>query len=238
MLELDLRWTRNGVPISVQLTVKAEPLVLVGPNGAGKTTLLHAIAGTFRPDEGTLRLGEDVLFDAAANVDLEPEERHVGYVPQQYALFPHLTALQNVAFGVPRTTPRRQRTDEARAWLRELSCAGLEERRPEALSAGERQRVALARALASRPRLMLMDEPLSALDVASRAAVRTFLAQQLARMNIPAIVVTHDRADAVALGRRVAVLEQGRIVQQGSLETLGSAPATPFVTRFTSSADN
>jgi len=163
----------------------------------------------------------------------------MGYVPQGYGLFPHLRVADNVAFGLstgPRRLPKAERRSAARQLLTELGCATLAERWPAGLSGGEQQRVALARALVVAPALLLLDEPMAALDAGVRRVVRTFLATRLRSSACPSIVVTHDVRDVLALGARVCVLEAGRIVQQGSLSELQAAPASDFVAEFVGAA--
>jgi molybdate transport system ATP-binding protein len=208
------------------------PVALVGPNGCGKTTLLRMIAGARRPDEGEIEVGGVPVFSTARALDVPCEARGVGYVPQGYGLFPHLSVLDNVAFGVREGQPRRGR-EEARALARvalaELGAEALAERRPATLSGGEQQRVALARALIRRPRILLLDEPLSALDAVARRSVRRFLAERLRALGRPSIIVTHDIRDIVALDAPIHVLEGGRIIQSGRAEALRAAPASEFV---------
>ena len=198
---------------------------MLGPSGSGKTTVLRLVAGFELPTAGTIELGGvDVTRKA-------PFERDVNTVFQDYALFPHLDVLGNVAYGVgaPARVERERRAQEA---LAELDVSALAARRPSQLSGGEMQRVALARALACRPRALLMDEPLAALDVTVRRDTRRFLADRLRALAIPTVIVTHDLADAEALDGDIAVIEAGRIVQRGRLAELAAAPATEFVRRF------
>jgi molybdate transport system ATP-binding protein len=210
--------------------------VIVGPNGAGKTSVLRMLLGALRPEAGTIALDGRVLFDAARSIDLPVHQRGLGYVPQGYGLFPHLNALDNVALPIALRAPelsRAERRSRARALLVHFDAERLAEHKPQALSGGEQQRVALARALAGEPRALLLDEPLSALDPLARRTMRSVLAADLARLGLPALVVTHDPADAAALGARIAVLEAGRVVQQGSFAELRARPATPFVAGLT-----
>lgn len=205
-------------------------LALVGPNGSGKTTLLRAIAGAVPTERAEIRVGERVL--ASAERSLPIEARGVGYVPQGYGLFPHLGVLDNVAFGLS-TGARRlapaERRAKARAILERLGAGALAERLVSELSGGEKQRVALARALVIEPALLLLDEPMAALDVRRRRSVRAFLAERLAQWGQPALIATHDARDAVALGARLVVLDGGSVVQQGTAAELRADPVNDFV---------
>ncbi|MCA0217158.1 MAG: ATP-binding cassette domain-containing protein [Actinobacteria bacterium] len=227
-LAAQLRVKRGDLSLELELSVDpGRTLALVGPNGAGKSTALGAIAGLV-PNEGTVRVGDRVLDE------LPVEQRRVGCVFQDYLLFPHLTVLENVAFG-PRATgmPRSAARQAASDWLARLDLAALAQRRPAQLSGGQAQRVALARALATDPEVLLLDEPLAALDVEIRADVRAELATHLADYAGLTIVVTHSLADVTALALDVIVLERGRATQRGSLAELTAAPATPYVERLT-----
>ncbi|MFT5355282.1 MAG: ABC-type Fe3+/spermidine/putrescine transport system ATPase subunit [Polyangiales bacterium] len=205
-----------------------EVAALIGPNGSGKTSLLRALAGlTDAAGEFTVE-GADLL---SPSVDVAPEARGVGYVPQGFGLFPHLNVVDNVAFGLS-AIARSERRPKARAALAELGCERLAPRRCDSLSGGEKQRVALARALVTQPRILLLDEPLAPLDVGVRRRVREHLAEQLRARPIPTLLVTHDVRDLPQLVEYVFVLEDGRIVQRGTLEELRDAPATEFVAEF------
>jgi ABC-type sulfate/molybdate transport systems ATPase subunit len=209
------------------------PVALVGPNGSGKTTLLRTIAGAYRPTEGAIRVGQETLFDSARGVDVPPERRSVGYVPQGYGLFPHLSALDNVAFaGAAHGIPREERRKAALDVMQRMGCAHLADRLPARLSGGEQQRVALARAITAEPHMLLLDEPLAALDAPSRRSIRTYLAEHLAERRGPALVVSHEARDVRALGALVYVLERGRVVQSGTADVLARAPETEFVAAF------
>jgi molybdenum ABC transporter ATP-binding protein len=212
---------------AAELTVEAgETLALVGPSGAGKTTTLRVVAGLVRPREGVVVLGDRVLLDTERGVDVAPEHRRVGYLFQEYALFPHLDVRGNVRFGAR----DHARADEllARFRIGHLARAHVRE-----LSGGERQRVALARALARDPAVLLLDEPLSALDAHTRAGVRAELRELLHALALPSLLVTHDFEDAATLADRVGVISEGRILQLGSPTELVSAPGDPFVASFT-----
>jgi ABC-type sulfate/molybdate transport systems ATPase subunit len=222
-LDLDIAVALRDHRLAVALSVGRETLALAGPSGAGKTTVLRGVAGLHRPDEGRIALGGDVWFDAARGIDRPPERRSAGLVFQDYALFPHLSVRENVAFG------GRERAGEL---IERFGIGHLADERPGRLSGGERQRVALARALARDPGVLLLDEPLSALDAQTRTGVRDELHDVLAELALPAILVTHDFADAAALADRVGVLVDGRIRQVGPAAALAVRPADPFVARF------
>jgi len=206
-----------------------ECLALAGPSGAGKTSVLRVVAGLLRPDHGTVRAGGAIWLDTTRDIELPAERRRCGYVFQDFALFPHLSAWQNVAYPI-RGRDRRERALELldRFGLRDRS-----EARPASLSGGERQRVALARALARSPEVLLLDEPLSALDARTRGGAARELAAVLSAGDAPALLVTHDFTEAAQLGDRVGVIDAGRVVQQGTPSELAAAPRSPFVADFT-----
>ena len=233
---LELRITRRIGPLDlrIDLSMGSETLLVAGPNGAGKSSLLRLLLGVVRPDAGRIALNGDVLFDADLGIDVPPEERALAYVPQDYALFPHLDVLRNATFGLA-ALDRRERVRRATAWLERLGAGHLLARYPAVLSGGERQRVALARALARTPRALLLDEPFASLDPVARQELRASLAGWLREWRLPALVVSHDPADA-ALADRIAVIERGRLVQQGTLEELRRAPGTGFVAGLIESA--
>jgi molybdate transport system ATP-binding protein len=233
VLRVEARATLGATTLDVALDVAAgECLALAGPSGAGKSSVLRVIAGLRRPDSGRVRCGEATWLDTAAGVDVAPERRGVGYVFQEHALFAHLSAWRNVAFGLG-GLPRARRRERAHELLERFGIAALADARPATLSGGERQRVALARALAPRPRALLLDEPLSALDARTRAAASRELAAVLRDAGVPAVLVTHDFAEAALLGDSVAVMDGGRIVQRGAAAELAAAPATAFVADLT-----
>jgi ABC-type sulfate/molybdate transport systems ATPase subunit len=223
-LRLAIDVPRRALRVDLELAVGRETVALVGPSGAGKTTVLRAIAGLATPERGRIELDGTTLFDAHAGIDLPPEQRRVGFVFQDYALFPHMTVEQNVGYA------GRERVADL---LNRLGIARLAKVRPEALSGGERQRVGLARALARDPAVLLLDEPLSALDAHTRLAVRGELRELLESFDLPTLLVTHDYEDAAALARRIGVLVEGRLLQVGTPEELLAAPAGPFVASFT-----
>ncbi len=201
-----------------------ETTALVGPSGAGKSTVLNAIAGLVKPDAGRIACDGETWFDAERGISVPPERRRVGLVFQDYALFPHLTVRQNIEYA------RRRPADE---YLDRFQIAHLEHSRPGSLSGGERQRVALARALARDPKVLLLDEPLAALDAHTKADVRAELQQLLAGLEIPTLLVTHDFEDAAALADQVGVIVEGRLRQTGTPADLVAQPADPFVASFT-----
>ena len=201
----------------------ASTTILFGPSGSGKTTVLRCIAGLEHPEQGAIRLGQEVWLDASLGLNLPPQLRGVGFVPQDYALFPHLSVARNIGYALAGLSGehRRARVCEAIEWL---GLGGLEGRRPRELSGGQRQRVALARALIRRPRLLLLDEPLSALDAPTRGRLQGELRQFLKALGIPTLLVTHERSEALALGDRLVVLDAGRIVQQGPVPEVFNRP--------------
>jgi molybdate transport system ATP-binding protein len=237
-LGVELEGRVGPLELAVRLETGDRPLVLVGPNGAGKTSVLLMVLGALRPLRGRVELDDETLFDAERRIDLAPEERGLGYVPQDYGLFPHMTAIANVAFGLEcrHRLRRAERRERARALLEALEAGHLADRLPHSLSGGEGQRVALARALASEPRALLLDEPLAALDASVRRQLREFLPSWLAMLKLPAIVVTHDPTDAAAFGEDIAVMEAGRLIQRGTLRDLRERPATPFVAELVGAA--
>jgi molybdate transport system ATP-binding protein len=223
--------TVGSFSLDVELEVgRTETLVLLGPNGSGKSTCLDLIAGLRTPERGRIVLNGAVLHDTETGVDLPPEDRRVGLVFQDYALFPHQSVRGNVGYGSrARGIARDEREQSIDRWLARLDLTTLAHRLVAELSGGQRQRVALARALASDARILLLDEPFSSLDATSRATVRAELRGFLRDMALPALVVTHDPLDAFVIGDRLAVIEGGRLVQSGTGEDLLAHPRTPFV---------
>ncbi len=218
-ITVPLRSFRLGLTLRVGSTT-----ALVGPSGSGKTTVLRAVAGLVKPESGRIACDETVWFDGERNVCLPPEERRVGLVFQDYALFPHLTVRQNIEYS------RGQKADE---YLDRFGIRHLERAHPGALSGGERQRVAVARALAREPRVLLLDEPLSALDAHTKTDVRSGLHDLLHGLAIPVLLVTHDFEDAAALADQVGVIVDGGLRQTGTPAELVSGPSDPFVASFT-----
>jgi molybdate transport system ATP-binding protein len=230
----------GNLAIDAELDTAPGTLVLAGPNGAGKSSILSLLLGVLPLEQGRITIGDTLLHDSAAKISVPLEHRRLGYVPQDYALFPHLSVRDNIEFALASAPPPRQRDRATRAeladtLLRDLGLAALAQRRTQTLSGGEKQRLALARALSVAPRALLLDEPLAALDVHARHAVREFLAGYLAKLALPTIIVTHDPADARQLGARIAVLEAGTITQTGTWAELAASPASAFVERFVES---
>jgi len=198
--------------------------VVFGPSGAGKSTTLAAISGLVRPKAGRIALGESVWFDAARNVDLPPEARQLSLVFQSLALFPHMTALANVGYGIDRKLSSEERSAEALAMLERMKVGHVAARRPATLSGGEAQRVALARAFARRPRVLLLDEAFSALDRELRYELGADVRAAVAEARIPALLVTHHRMEARAVGDHAVRLEGGRITRAGAVRDVVPVP--------------
>jgi len=219
--------TRALEPLSLDIAA-GETVVLLGPSGCGKTTTLRIIAGLESPDTGGR-----VLFDSE-DVTAQPiEDRGVGMVFQNYALFPNMTVEQNVGYGLRvRKASRKDREERVAEMLALVDLTELGERRVDQLSGGQKQRVALARALAARPRLLLLDEPLTALDAKLREGLRVEIDRLLRQLGITAVYVTHDQGEAMALGDRIVVMEKGRIAQAGTPQEIYHRPATAFVADF------
>lgn len=217
--------------LEVEFTAAAGFTIVFGPSGAGKTTLLDCLAGLLRPDAGRIAVGKNILFDAAERVNLPPARRSVGYVFQDLALFPHLTVEQNVQYGLAHL-PRSQRQERAAAALDSFRILQLAKRHPRDISGGERQRVALARALVTDPKVLLLDEPLAALDAATKSRIVDDLRQWNEGHRIPILYVTHSRDEVFALGERVLVLDRGRIAAQGTPHEVLEAPLQESVAQL------
>ena len=216
----------------INLSVEPEELLcLLGPSGCGKTTLLRFAAGLERPQQGRVRIGSQVMSDSATSTWTPPEQRHVGLVFQDAVLFPHLSVLENVGFGLPKLSPK-ERDQRSRALLAQLGLAPFAESYPHVLSGGQQQRVALARALATSPRIMLLDEPFSGLDARLRDRIRDDTLHLLKRNGTATLLVTHDPEEALFMADRIAVMRDGMIVQQGSPTDIYCNPQDPFVVRF------
>ena len=227
-LEAAVRVRRDGFTLDVTVSAAAgETVAVLGPNGAGKTTLLRALAG-LEDMEGRVTLDGEVLEDSDRGVHVPAERRHAGLVFQDHILFPHLSVLENVAFGL-RARGKPHARAAARKWLDDAGLGDRAEALPRALSGGQAQRIALLRALATEPKLLLLDEPLSSLDVSIRAEVRRELTRQLASFSGVRLLVTHDPLEAMALADRLVVLERGEVVQSGKPEEVTARPRSRFV---------
>ena len=233
MLQVEAHTQVGAIELDVSLRVaRGECLALAGPSGAGKTSILRVVAGLLRPERGVVRCGDVTWLDTAGGRNLAPDLRRCGYLFQEHALFPHLSAWRNVAYPL-RELSRAERRARALDLLGRFGIEQLADARPGTLSGGERQRVALARALARRPDVLLLDEPLSALDPRTRASAARELGAVLREAEVPALLVTHDFSEAALLGDRVGVIDAGRVVQEGSAGELAAAPRTSFVADFT-----
>ncbi|KRE43867.1 sulfate/molybdate ABC transporter ATP-binding protein [Knoellia sp. Soil729] len=229
-LVLDLTVAARDVAIALTVA-QGETLALLGPNGAGKSTVLAAAAGLLRPDSGTVRLGDHTLSDHQTRTWVPPHARRIALLAQDARLFPHLSALDNVAFG-PRSQgqPKRTAHEAAARWLEEVGMTAYARRRPHELSGGQAQKVAIARALATEPAALLVDEPLSALDVEVAPDVRDLLRRVTS--DLTTVIVTHDALDAALLSDRVAVMHAGRVVEHGETGRVLSRPTSDFGARF------
>jgi molybdate transport system ATP-binding protein len=229
MLRAEIGLLLRELEIDVELELEeSECLALVGRSGSGKTSILRAVAGLLRPRRGRIEWNGQPWFDAERGVDQPPERRRCGFVFQDYALFPHLNTWRNVAHGLGEV-PRSRRRELALAALRRFGIEQLANARPAELSGGERQRVAIARALAPGPRLLLLDEPLSALDASTHAHALRELREVISEAGVPTILVTHDFEEAAGIAGRIAVLETGRVVQAGTAGEVAAQPASAFV---------
>ncbi|MEE6138297.1 sulfate/molybdate ABC transporter ATP-binding protein [Mycobacterium sp. 050128] len=238
MSELQLRAVVADRQLDVEFSVSpGEVLAVLGPNGAGKSTALHVIAGLVRPDEGVVRLGDRVLTDTAAGIDVATHDRRVGLLQQDPLLFPHMSVAANVAFG-PHSRRGLVRSARAKAkqtalhWLREVDAEQFADRKPRQLSGGQAQRVAIARALAAEPDVLLLDEPLTGLDVGAAAAIRAVLRTAVARSGCAVVLITHDLLDVFTLADRALVLEAGKIAEVGPVPEVLTAPRSHFGARI------
>lgn len=230
-LSADIRLRRGSLDLEAELhLVPGEVVALLGPNGAGKSTLLRCLTGLSPIDDGTITIDETVVDDPSRGVFVEPEARPVGCVFQDNLLFEHMSVLENVAFGLrARGTAKRVARQRATEWLDRIGLTQFAGERPSVLSGGQAQRVALARALATNPRVLLLDEPLAALDAGSRRDVRRDLRAHLNSFTGMRVLVTHDPVDAYALADRVAILDGGRVVQSGTLADVAAHPRSRYV---------
>jgi molybdate transport system ATP-binding protein len=235
LLEARLAIRYSAFALDLELAVPpGETLVLVGESGSGKSTVLRLLAGLSQPNSGRIVMEGTTWFDSAQQINLPPQERQIGWLPQDYGLLPHLSVFENVAFGLrARRLAAAEILERCQRALEQFGVADLAGRRPGGLSGGQQQRVALARAMVLRPRLLLLDEPLAALDVQTKAQVRSDLRAMLSSLPCTTIFVTHNPLEAVVFGQRIAVLDGGRVVQSGTPDRLLRQPRSPYVAAFT-----
>ncbi len=233
MTGLEVRIAQDGpIPLDAAFSCgPGETLALVGPSGSGKSTILRSIAGTYQPASGRIVAGGDIWFDAAAGVAVKPHLRRAGLVFQDYALFPHMTAVGNLTVSMGHV-PKARRREMAARLLDMVHLTDLENRYPDELSGGQQQRVAVARALAREPDVLLLDEPFSAVDRATRQRLYREISELRQSLEIPVVLVTHDMDEAVMLADRMAVLHRGAVLQTGAPEELTNRPATPQIARL------
>ena len=232
--ELQLQYGDNAILKGVSMELnRGEVVSLLGPSGSGKTTLLRAVAGLEQPHAGSIHIGERVVYDAAKGIELPAERRDLGLVFQSYALWPHKTVYDNVAYGLKlRKVPASDAAQRVKQVLEQLGLGHLAERFPHQLSGGQQQRVAIARALVYNPPVILLDEPLSNLDAKLREEARAFLRELIVRLGLSALVVTHDQGEAMAMSDRILLLNNGRIEQQGTPQEMYAHPHTLFAAEF------
>jgi len=231
---LHLSYGSNDILKGVSMNLsRGEVVSLLGPSGSGKTTLLRAVAGLEQPHQGVIRIDDKTVFDGAAGVELPAEKRSLGLVFQSYALWPHKTVFDNVAYGLKlRKVSGADTAQRVNAALQQLGLAHLAERLPHQLSGGQQQRVAIARALVYNPPVILLDEPLSNLDAKMREEARAWLRELIIELQLSALVVTHDQSEAMAMSDRILLLSQGRIEQQGTPQEMYANPDTLFCAEF------
>ncbi len=234
MLQIEIKKQLRDFPLDVNLATAAGITVLFGRSGAGKSMMLACIAGLSTPDTGRIAINGNIFYDHQQRINLSPQQRRVGYVTQDYLLFPHLTVFQNVAFGLIKHTRQEREVivQEALTWM------GLEQlarQRPRELSGGQQQRVALARALVIRPQVLLLDEPFSALDSPTRLRLRQDLQRLQQEYRVPVIFVTHDLAEAFLLGEKMAVIADGRLLQLDTPQQIRQQPANALVAELVGS---
>lgn len=217
--------------IEINLEAGPDLIVIFGPSGSGKSLTLKALAGLIQPEDGFIRLGDRILFDKSHNIHLPPQQRRVGYVPQDYALFPHLTVAENIGYGL-HDLPGKERTTRVQDLLQLLRLDSFAHRKPAQVSGGQNQRAALARALARRPDILLMDEPFGALDEALRTHVREEIRRVQMYYQIPVILVTHNLEDAYSLADQLVVVSHGRVIQAGGKDEVFRQPISPDVARL------
>ncbi len=232
MLEVRIKRTLPGFSLNISISVDQEIMAILGPSGSGKTMTLHCIAGLTQPDEGFIKLNEKILFDSNLNINLSPQKRKVGFVFQNYALFPHFTVYENIAYGIS-SRSKMERSERVAILLKKMNIRELGKRYPSQLSGGQQQRVALARALAPEPEILLLDEPFSALDtqVKERLELELLSIQEFYKGTI--LLVTHNLTEGYKMASKIAVYESGRIIQCDNKERVIASPANHTVARLT-----
>ncbi len=230
-LAVSARLTGRGIDVGFEVAA-GEVLAVLGPNGAGKSSVAAVIAGVLHADQATVRVGDRTLTDTVRGVQIPPHERRVGLLQQKPLLFPHRSALGNVEFAARRHAGRGPARTEALRWLEAVGAGDLADRRPGELSGGQAQRVAIARALAADPEVLILDEPMSGLDVSSAGSVRSVLRGLLAAEGRAAVLITHDLLDVLALADRVLVLDDGKVAEEGTAADVLAAPRSPFAARL------
>lgn len=221
----------NGFSLDIKWEVENELAVLFGFSGAGKSMTMQLIAGLMKPDKGCVAIEDTVLYDSALKKETPAQKRPFGYVFQDLALFPHMTVMRNILYGAP-DLPKNDKLHRAKEMIFAFKLAGLEDRYPHEISGGQKQRVAFARALIRRPRVLLLDEPFSALDRPLRMEMRRFLREIKNEFNIPIIMVTHDLDEASMLADKIIIYENGKITQVGTLEKIRNRPANGYISNL------
>lgn len=230
-LHAEIRLKIEGFELDVNLEMGSEIGVIFGPSGAGKSLLLRTIAGLLTPDAGKISLGSRVIFDSRAQIDIPPQARKIGFMPQQYALFPHLTVTQNIGYGLFNWS-KPDRDARLRELIEIMRLEHVRDRHPDEISGGEQQRTALARAIAPKPSILLMDEPFAALDEILREHLRQELMRLQQRFHIPVLLVTHNLVEAYTLASQVVIFQAGRITQQGKRDDVFRRPGTPEIAQL------